>query len=156
MSVPTAVTGWMPNTRIRSGVISEPPPMPVMPMSMPMPKPNTTMTGSIVLGVLGLGCGRREAGYWEPGFRAFLTGLVRRPDPNRVVGQRPTVAIPLSATELPGRLPDVPGVRVGDQLTDRLRQLARHHIGEGHLLQHLSQVGSDRDPDVAHGFGRPR
>src|SRR5436190_7911464 len=56
MSVPTAVTGWIPKTRIRSGVISEPPPMPVMPTSRPMPKPNMTMMGSIV----GVGRGRRR------------------------------------------------------------------------------------------------
>src|SRR3954471_10042019 len=45
-SVPTAVTGLMPNTIISSGVISDPPPMPVRPTSVPTPNPNTTISGS--------------------------------------------------------------------------------------------------------------
>ncbi len=39
-SVPTAVEGWMPNSRINNGVISEPPPTPVMPTKRPTPKPD--------------------------------------------------------------------------------------------------------------------
>ncbi len=31
--------GWMPNSRINNGVISEPPPTPVMPTKRPTPKP---------------------------------------------------------------------------------------------------------------------
>jgi hypothetical protein len=46
-SVPIAVTGFTPNTRISSGVISEPPPMPVIPTKMPTPSPNRMMSGSI-------------------------------------------------------------------------------------------------------------
>jgi hypothetical protein len=47
MSVPIAVTGLIPKTRIRSGVISDAPPMPVMPTSRPMPKPKMMIAGSI-------------------------------------------------------------------------------------------------------------
>ena len=47
MSVPIAVTGLIPKTRISSGVISEAPPMPVMPTSRPMPNPNTISAGSM-------------------------------------------------------------------------------------------------------------
>src|SRR5215213_1500767 len=46
-SVPTAVTGLTPKTTIRSGVMSEPPPIPVRPTSMPTPNPKRTMNGSI-------------------------------------------------------------------------------------------------------------
>src|SRR5690242_7028744 len=46
MSVPIAVVGWIPKIRIRSGVISEPPPMPVMPTSTPMPRPKMMIAGS--------------------------------------------------------------------------------------------------------------
>src|SRR3954454_12722056 len=45
-SVPTAVTGLMPNTMIKSGVISDPPPMPVNPTRVPTPSPKTTIRGS--------------------------------------------------------------------------------------------------------------
>src|SRR3954470_4309203 len=37
-------------TRISSGVISEPPPMPVIPTSMPTPKPKRMIAGSIASG----------------------------------------------------------------------------------------------------------
>src|SRR5258708_9787428 len=37
----------MPNKRISSGVISEPPPTPVMPTRRPTPKPEATYRGSI-------------------------------------------------------------------------------------------------------------
>jgi hypothetical protein len=47
MSVPIAVTGWIPKTRISSGVISEAPPIPVMPTSRPMPNPKTMIVGSM-------------------------------------------------------------------------------------------------------------
>src|SRR3954451_17480504 len=47
MSVPIAVVGWIPKTRISSGVISDPPPMPVMPTRTPMPRPNRMIAGSI-------------------------------------------------------------------------------------------------------------
>ena len=46
-SVPTATTGLMPNTRMSSGVISEPPPMPVIPTRMPTPRPKRMSAGSI-------------------------------------------------------------------------------------------------------------
>src|SRR3954469_7428263 len=46
-SVPTAVDGWTPNSRINNGVISEPPPTPVIPTSRPTPKPEATYRGSI-------------------------------------------------------------------------------------------------------------
>src|SRR5690348_3337744 len=49
MSEPIAVVGAVPNSRIRIGVISEPPPMPVIPTRRPMPSPAATSTGSIVL-----------------------------------------------------------------------------------------------------------
>jgi len=38
-SVPIAVIGFTPNTRISSGVISEPPPIPVIPTRIPTPRP---------------------------------------------------------------------------------------------------------------------
>jgi hypothetical protein len=47
MSVPIAVTGLIPKTRISMGVIRVPPPMPVMPTSAPIPKPKITIAGSI-------------------------------------------------------------------------------------------------------------
>jgi hypothetical protein len=47
MSVPIAVTGLTPKSRISSGVISVPPPMPVMPTIAPIPKPKITIAGSI-------------------------------------------------------------------------------------------------------------
>src|SRR5215471_9025253 len=37
----------MPNSRINSGVISDPPPIPVMPIRKPTPKPETEYRGSI-------------------------------------------------------------------------------------------------------------
>ena len=40
-SVPTAVAGWMPKTRIRSGVIIDPPPTPVCPTSRPTSSPQS-------------------------------------------------------------------------------------------------------------------
>src|SRR5947209_8724982 len=46
-SVPTAVTGLTPNTMIKSGVISDPPPTPVMPTSSPTQAPKKTMAGSM-------------------------------------------------------------------------------------------------------------
>ena len=39
MSVPIAIDGLKPKTRTRSGVISEPPPMPVKPTSSPIRSP---------------------------------------------------------------------------------------------------------------------
>jgi hypothetical protein len=39
MSVPTARVGLNPKTRIRMGVISEPPPIPVSPTSAPIRRP---------------------------------------------------------------------------------------------------------------------
>ena len=41
-SVPTATDGGTPNSKVSSGVISEPPPTPVMPTSKPTAKPETT------------------------------------------------------------------------------------------------------------------
>jgi hypothetical protein len=38
-SVPMAVTGVTPNTRISIGVISDPPPIPVIPTRIPTPRP---------------------------------------------------------------------------------------------------------------------
>src|SRR5919108_3554356 len=48
MSDPTAVTGEVPTTRIRSGVISEPPPMPVIPTMRPTPRPKMIRSGSML------------------------------------------------------------------------------------------------------------
>src|ERR1700748_3395554 len=50
-SVPTAVEGWMPNKRISSGVISDPPPTPVMPTRTPTPKHDAAYRGSIMFSV---------------------------------------------------------------------------------------------------------
>src|SRR3954468_16881678 len=47
MSEPIAVVGAVPNRRIRTGVIREPPPMPVIPTSRPIPNPATTSSGSM-------------------------------------------------------------------------------------------------------------
>jgi hypothetical protein len=41
-SVPTAVAGCTPNSKISNGVINEPPPTPVMPTSKPTQKPDRT------------------------------------------------------------------------------------------------------------------
>src|SRR5687767_4317842 len=46
MSVPIAVTGLIPKTRISSGVIRLPPPMPVRPTRKPTPTPKKTIAGS--------------------------------------------------------------------------------------------------------------
>src|SRR5919205_1992044 len=40
------MTGWTPTTRMSSGVMSEPPPMPVSPMRTPTPRPKRTTSGS--------------------------------------------------------------------------------------------------------------
>src|SRR3954447_13523963 len=70
----------MPNTRISSGVISEPPPIPVVPTRMPTPKPKTISQGSMsdVQAALGLG---------EAGPAALAAGARRRARraPDRVV-----------------------------------------------------------------------
>src|SRR3954454_3583503 len=47
MSVPIAVTGAVPTTRIRSGVIRDAPPIPVMPTSVPIKRPRTITSGFI-------------------------------------------------------------------------------------------------------------
>src|SRR6266487_2515080 len=47
MSVPIAVTGAVPTTRMSSGVISEAPPIPVIPTRIPIPSPSATTAGSI-------------------------------------------------------------------------------------------------------------
>ena len=39
-SVPTAVVGWTPNSKMSSGVNNEPPPTPVMPTRAPTQKPD--------------------------------------------------------------------------------------------------------------------
>src|SRR5215210_941285 len=45
-SVPMAVVGVTPKTRISIGVISDPPPMPVMPTRIPTPRPKATRAKS--------------------------------------------------------------------------------------------------------------
>ena len=45
--MPTAVAGCTPNSRISSGVINEPPPIPVIPTSRPTQKPDSEYSGSI-------------------------------------------------------------------------------------------------------------
>src|SRR3954451_15765073 len=42
-----ATTGLVPSTRIRSGVMIDPPPMPVVPTSTPTPRPNSRTSGSM-------------------------------------------------------------------------------------------------------------
>src|SRR3954462_12431463 len=42
-----ATTGLVPSTRISSGVMIEPPPMPVVPTSTPTPRPNSRTIGSM-------------------------------------------------------------------------------------------------------------
>src|ERR1700748_1920638 len=70
----------MPNTRISSGVISEPPPIPVVPTRIPTPKPKTISQGSMsdVQAALGLR---------QPGPAALAAGAGRRARraPDRVV-----------------------------------------------------------------------
>src|SRR5688572_23682323 len=61
MSVPIAVTGLIPKTRISSGVIRLPPPMPVRPTRKPTPKPKKTIAGSTDEVGLGTGWGRVTA-----------------------------------------------------------------------------------------------
>ena len=63
MSVPIAVTGEIPKTRISIGVIRDAPPIPVMPTSIPMPSPKKMIAGSMT----------KTRGR----FRIFLTELVR-------------------------------------------------------------------------------
>src|SRR6266536_4947161 len=46
-SVPTAVAGWIPNKRMSSGVMSDPPPTPVIPTNRPPKNPHTEYSGSI-------------------------------------------------------------------------------------------------------------
>jgi hypothetical protein len=43
--VPTAVAGWMPNRRIRTGVIKDPPPTPVIPTRNPTANPEMEYNG---------------------------------------------------------------------------------------------------------------
>ncbi len=69
MSVPIAVTGWIPKMRISSGVISDAPPIPVSPTRRPMANPKSMMIGSIPMPKM-----------WNRGFmsrfRRFLTDLL--------------------------------------------------------------------------------
>src|SRR5919201_2491310 len=46
MSDPIAVVGAVPKSRISTGVISDPPPMPVIPTRRPTPRPATISSGS--------------------------------------------------------------------------------------------------------------
>ena len=46
-SVPTALTGGMPNKNTKSGVMSEPPPTPVKPTRKPTTKPESVYAQSI-------------------------------------------------------------------------------------------------------------
>jgi hypothetical protein len=46
MSVPIATLGLNPNTKISSGVISEPPPIPVSPTSVPISRPASASSHS--------------------------------------------------------------------------------------------------------------
>src|SRR4051794_15478824 len=50
MSVPIATVGLKPKTRIRIGVISDPPPIPVIPTRRPIRRPAIESFQSIVLG----------------------------------------------------------------------------------------------------------
>ena len=47
MSVPIAVVGGTPKRKTRSGVISDPPPIPVIPTSSPVRRPRTVYFQSI-------------------------------------------------------------------------------------------------------------
>src|SRR5919204_1402010 len=147
MSVPTAVTGWIPNTRINRGVMSDPPPMPVAPIRSPIPSPNTTMIGSMSWG---WGCWKRRP--VEPG--AFVPVNVDRLSPKTYrqhgSGWGHGMA---SGWEKTRWLAGVPGVRVRRQSAHLLGQLPRGEIGEAHVLEHRPQVGSDRDPDLAQALG---
>ena len=49
-----------------------------------------------------------------------------------------------------------PGLRVGDELADDVRQLAAGDVGERHLLEHRAQARPYGDPDVAERLGGAR
>ena len=83
----------MPKTRISSGVISEPPPIPVVPTSTPTPRPKSTIAGSITRGRAGAArtrCGRCPAqrpSRPAPGDRAVRAAdRAEAPVVQRVVG----------------------------------------------------------------------
>src|SRR3954451_19081696 len=137
MSVPTAVTGWIPNSRMRRGVIRDPPPIPVMPMSMPIPNPKMTIIGSMSR------VSDAPSGLFQP-FGLFQSDWSRdqaRQSSNRLFprfrgGNDSVLALH-------------PGVRILDQTADGLRQPVLADVGQGDLLENRPQVRADRDPDVA-------
>src|ERR1700760_3372323 len=74
-----ATTGLIPNTRISSGVISEPPPMPVVPTRTPTPRPKRIRRGST--GSAGVDAALDLVGAGPPAVAlAARLGAVRAPD----------------------------------------------------------------------------
>src|SRR5919199_2524311 len=128
MSVPIAVTGAVPTTRMRSGVISDAPPIPVMPTSAPIPSPSAITTGSMPA--------------WEP-----LEVLDQ-------VGRQTRRRDPSASEAAGGPSPLRPHLRVRQQRLEPPRQLLRADVGEGDALEHRAQVGPDGDPDVAQPLRR--
>src|SRR5215211_1914422 len=142
MSVPTAVTGWIPNSRIRRGVIRDPPPIPVMPMSSPIPNPKMTIIGSMNRDSVA------PSGPFQP-FGLFQSSWSRdgaRQGSNRLF---PPLRV---GNDLTSALH--PGVRVLDQAPDGLRQPVLADIRQGDLLEDGAQIRAHRDPDVAQALGR--
>src|SRR5918994_609071 len=152
MSVPIAVTGWIPKTRINRGVIKEPPPMPVRPTRKPTPKPNKTIIGSTdeVGGTTGLWgtCGaapddrRRRHYHYLP----FLD----RESPKRVWAVYP---IPAGRPGERRSSPGHPGALVLGQREDLGREPAVAQVGDRDPLEHAAQGCADGDPDLAEALG---
>src|SRR6266536_418123 len=129
MSVPIAVTGAVPTTRIRSGVMSDAPPIPVMPTSAPMPRPSAMTTGSITerwppFEVLDR-VGRKAAG-----------GRVADRNPGGASALRPDLGVREHRLEAPGKL-------------------LRGEIGQADALEDRPEVRPHSHPHVAQPLGRP-
>ncbi len=54
--------------------------------------------------------------------------------------------------QLGERLPRLPGVLLACQREDLLGKLPGGDVGDGHALEHLAQVGAQRDPDLLEGL----
>src|SRR5919109_2227907 len=164
MSVPTAVTGWIPNTRIRRGVMSEPLPMPVAPMRRPIPSPNTTMIGSMSWGWV-LGKGGRSSRAPDAQVPVNVDRLSPKTCRQHGSGWGTGWLADGRKAAPPGAVPTwcgtrslagVPGVRVRRQSPHLFGQRSRRQIGEAHILEHRPQVGPNRDPDLAQALGGAR
>src|ERR671919_24328 len=133
MSVPIAVTGLIPNTRISSGVIRLPPPMPVRPTRKPTPKPKKTIAGSTdEMGeAVGDECALLEQAAISTLF-PFLTERVLKGSADGTASRRGF-----------GDLARVPGALVPGELADLLRDSAVAEVSDSDPLEDAAQARPD-------------